>query len=47
MTSTPGLGVITAKVDSEVPAVSYAAIYPVSLILVTVAARILVLLLLA
>lgn len=43
MTSTPGLGVITGKVDSEVPAVSYAATYPVSLILITVAARMLVL----
>jgi putative transport protein len=45
MTSTPGLGVITAKVDSEVPVVSYAAVYPVALILITVAARALVLVL--
>lgn len=43
MTSTPGLGVVTAKVDSEVPVVSYAAVYPVALILITVAARTLVL----
>jgi len=45
MTSTPGLGVVTSKVDSEIPIVSYAATYPVSLILITVAARLLVLLL--
>jgi putative transport protein len=42
MTSTPGLGAITAKTDSEVPIVSYAAAYPVALILMTVFAQTLV-----
>jgi putative transport protein len=42
MTSTPALGTITAKVDSEVPVVSYAAAYPVALILLTVAAQALI-----
>ena len=35
MTSTPGLAAITAQTDSEVPVVSYAAAYPVALILMT------------
>ena len=39
MTSTPGLGIITSKTDSNVPVVSYAAAYPVALILVTVVAQ--------
>jgi putative transport protein len=42
MTSTPALGTITAKVDSEIPVVSYAAAYPVALILLTVAAQALI-----
>ncbi len=42
MTSTPGLGVLTAKTDSEIPIVSYAAAYPVALIVITVFAKILV-----
>ncbi|MCP5120216.1 MAG: transporter, partial [bacterium] len=42
MTSTPGLGVITAKTDSDIPVVSYAAAYPVALILMTVFAQVLV-----
>lgn len=42
MTSTPGLGVVTAKTDSEVPVVSYAAAYPVALIVITVFAKVLV-----
>jgi putative transport protein len=41
-TSTPGLGLITASSDSEIPVSSYAAAYPVALILMTVFARILV-----
>ena len=45
MTSTPGLGVITAKTDSDIPVVSYAAAYPVALILMTVFAQALVTLL--
>ena len=35
MTSTPGLGAITSAVDSSVPAATYAAIYPLALILIT------------
>ncbi len=42
MTSTPGLGVITSKTDSDIPVVSYAAAYPVALILMTVFAQTLV-----
>jgi putative transport protein len=42
MTSTPGLGVLSGKVDSEVPSVSYAAAYPVALILMTVFAQVIV-----
>ena len=45
MTSTPGLGVITSRTDHEGPVISYAAVYPVSLILLTVTARLLALLL--
>lgn len=41
MTSTPGLGALTAETDSEVPVVSYAAAYPVALVLMTVSARLL------
>ncbi|MBM3790469.1 MAG: transporter [Acidobacteria bacterium] len=42
MTSTPGLGIITDKTDSDIPVVSYAAAYPVALILVTVFAQVVV-----
>lgn len=42
MTSTPALGAISAKVDSEVPVTSYATAYPVALILMTIAAQILI-----
>jgi len=45
MTSTPGLGAITARTDSEIPVVSYAAAYPVALILMTVIGHALVALL--
>lgn len=45
MTSTPGLGVITSQTDSDIPVVSYAAAYPVALILMTVFAQVLVTLL--
>ena len=45
MTPTPGLGVTTSKTDSDIPVVSYAAAYPVALILVTVFAQVLVALL--
>ncbi len=43
MTSTPGLGVITSRTDSEIPVVSYAAVYPVALVLLTILAKGLVL----
>lgn len=42
MTSTPGLGAITAKTDADAPVISYAAAYPVALILMTVAAKIVI-----
>ncbi len=45
MTSTPGLGVLTSKTDSEIPIISYAAAYPVALILMTVVGHVLVALL--
>lgn len=42
-TSTPGLGAACSAVDSDEPALAYAAIYPIALIGVTVAAQILAL----
>lgn len=42
MTSTPALGAITAKVDSDVPVTSYATSYPVALILMTIVVQILI-----
>ncbi|MEM9295280.1 MAG: TrkA C-terminal domain-containing protein [Planctomycetota bacterium] len=42
MTSTPGLGAITAKTDADAPVIAYAAAYPVALILMTLAAQLLV-----
>lgn len=42
MTSTPALGAITARTDSQVPVVSYASAYPVALIMMTVFAKILI-----
>lgn len=42
MTSTPALGAITAKTDSQAPVVSYAAAYPVALILMTFFAKMLI-----
>jgi putative transport protein len=45
MTSTPGLGVVNDVSDSQTPAVAYATVYPVALILVTVLAQMLALLL--
>lgn len=42
MTSTPGLGAITAKTDSDIPVVSYATAYPVALILMTICAQIVI-----
>ena len=45
MTSTPGLGVVMNAVDSEVPAVAYTSIYPIALIITTIAAQVLVMIL--
>jgi putative transport protein len=42
MTSTPALGAITARTDSQLPVVSYATAYPVALIVMTVFAKVLV-----
>lgn len=42
MTSTPGLGAVTSAIDSSVPATSYATVYPVALVLVTLLAPILI-----
>ncbi|MCC6580980.1 MAG: penicillin-binding protein activator [Phycisphaeraceae bacterium] len=42
MTSTPGLGAVTAKTDSDVPVISYATAYPVALILMTIFVQILI-----
>ncbi|WP_339735305.1 TrkA C-terminal domain-containing protein [uncultured Gimesia sp.] len=38
MTSTPGLGAVTSAIDSSVPATSYATVYPVALVLITLLA---------
>ncbi len=45
MTSTPALGALTAKVDSEIPVSSYATAYPVALIMMIFGAQLLVFLL--
>jgi putative transport protein len=42
MTSTPGIGAVTGKTDADTPVVSYAAAYPVALILMTLVVRLLV-----
>lgn len=42
MTSTPGLGVVTSGVDSSLPATSYAAVYPLALIAITILAPLLI-----
>jgi putative transport protein len=42
MTSTPALGAITARTDSQLPVLSYATAYPVALIVMTVFAKILI-----
>ncbi len=43
MTSTPGLGIIMSTVDSPRPAISYATVYPLALIVATISAPILIL----
>ncbi|MBE7557860.1 hypothetical protein HS125_02465 [bacterium] len=45
MTCTPGLGALRNLTDSETPAITYATVYPVALIFVTVAAQLLTMLL--
>jgi putative transport protein len=42
MTSTPALGAITAKTDSQVPVISYVSAYPVALIVMILIAKILI-----
>jgi putative transport protein len=42
MTSTPALGAIMSSTDSSLPATSYATVYPLALILVTLLAPILI-----
>lgn len=42
MTSTPGLGAITSASDSSQPATSYAAVYPLALILITLVTPLLI-----
>jgi putative transport protein len=42
MTSTPGLGALVAKTDSDAPIVSYTGAYPVALIMITIFAKMLV-----
>lgn len=42
MTSTPGLGALTSKLDSNVPVTSYATVYPIALILMSLLAPVLV-----
>ncbi|MEM1222944.1 MAG: TrkA C-terminal domain-containing protein [Verrucomicrobiota bacterium] len=42
MTSTPALGAITAKTDSQVPVVSYVSAYPIALIVMILVAKILI-----
>lgn len=46
MTSTPALGAIRGKTDSDIPVISYAAAYPVALILMLTVAQVLVFMLL-
>jgi putative transport protein len=41
MTSTPGLGAIDNKTESEAPAVGYATVYPVSLVLMIIFSQLL------
>ena len=42
MTSTPALGAITSKTDSQVPVISYVSAYPVALIVMILIAKILI-----
>lgn len=42
MTSTPALGALTAKTDSQVPVISYVSAYPVALIVMILVAKLLI-----
>lgn len=42
MTSTPALGAITAKTDSQIPVISYVSAYPVALIVMILVAKVLI-----
>lgn len=42
MTSTPGLGAVASRTESDIPAISYAAVYPVALILVTLVVQVVI-----
>ena len=42
MTSTPALGAITAKTDSQAPVISYVSAYPVALIVMILIAKVLI-----
>ena len=42
MTSTAGIGAISSKTDCDVPVISYAAAYPAALVLMTIAAQMMV-----
>ena len=42
MTSTPGIGALTAKVESPIPVTSYATVYPLALILMSILAPLLI-----
>jgi len=35
LTSTPALGVVSSRLDSETPTIAYASIYAISMVLVT------------
>ncbi len=42
MTSTPGLGALTSKVESHIPITSYATVYPLALIMMSILAPVLI-----
>lgn len=42
MTSTPGLGAATSTTESSVPPASYATVYPVALVLITLVSPLLI-----
>ncbi len=45
MTSTPALGVVTSRIDSETPTVAYASIYTIAIVLITICTQVLAMLL--